>query len=150
MANEKEANKLNDTATDSLRETIRSKTSDELVRLWNTDGKETWTYETLDIVRKMFQQRGDPMPPDLEYCSGIARLHVLLAEIKDMIASGQFSRKPPIELQEMTAVTMPELLPLAREVRELVHDLDNREPNVSVAELKKSVEELEQKMADNE
>lgn len=71
--------------------------------------------------------------------SGVARMRVLLGKVHGMIESGRFSRRPATDLEKVAASAVPELLPLAREIRETVHDLDNREPNITVSDLEKSV-----------
>jgi len=65
----------------------------------------------------------------------IAEVRSLLNEIYDMLGSGQYDRKVAIDFEKQVAKVLPELHPIAQEVRETVHDLDNEEPNTAVADL---------------
>jgi hypothetical protein len=75
--------------------------------------------------------------------SVLASIRINVEKVREMIAIGRFARKPGIELEKMTAAAVPELLQLAMEIRGTTHDLDNREPNVSVADLKQSLARFE-------
>jgi hypothetical protein len=76
--------------------------------------------------------------------SGVARMRVLLGEIHGMIESGRFSRQPATNIEKVAASAVPEVLPLAQAVRETVHDLCNKEPNITAADLEGSLRALEQ------
>jgi len=84
--------------------------------------------------------------PERRRLAKIAEVQSLLAEITAMADSGQYGRKTAIGFEEAVADVLPELHPLAQELRETVHDLDNEEPNVTVAELEHAVLRFEQEL----
>ena len=78
----------------------------------------------------------------------IADMRAILDRIRGMVASGRFDRKVAVDLQGKASSAVPEVLQLAMEVREIVHDLDSREPNITVDDLERSIRALEQALAD--
>jgi hypothetical protein len=76
--------------------------------------------------------------------AGISEVQSLLVEIHDMLDSGRFDRKTAIDLEQKVAEVLPQLNPRAQDVRETVHDLDNKEPNVTIVNLEVAVTRLEQ------
>jgi hypothetical protein len=65
----------------------------------------------------------------------VVEVQSLLRELYGMLDSGRFDRKVAIDFEKRVTKVLPELHPLAQEVRETVHDLDNKEPNTTTADL---------------
>lgn len=84
--------------------------------------------------------------PKTRRLAGISEVQSLLVEIHDMLDSGRFDRKTAIDLEQKVAEVLPQLNPLAQDVRETVHDLDNKEPNVNTADLEDSVTRFEREL----
>ena len=51
-----------------------------------------------------------------------------------------------IDSEKQVARVLPELHPIAQEVRETVHDLDNQEPNTTTADLEVSLTRFVQEL----
>lgn len=80
--------------------------------------------------------------------AGISEVQSFLAEIHNMIDSGSFDRKLATDFEEKVAEVLPQLNLLAQNVREIVHDLDNKEPHVNTANLENSLTRFEQALDD--
>jgi hypothetical protein len=86
--------------------------------------------------------------PKTRQLAGISEIQSLLTEIHDMLDSDRFDRKMAIDFEQRVAEVLPQLSPIARDVREIIHDLDNKEPNVNTADLEDSVMRFEQELDD--
>lgn len=76
-----------------------------------------------------------PAPPKTPESSPQARnrseIESHLNNLYGMAATGLYSRKRATDFEKLVAKAAPELHPFAQELREIVHDLDAREPNVT-------------------
>ena len=74
----------------------------------------------------------------------ISEIQTLLIDIHDMLDSGRYSRQTAIDFEQKVGEALPQLSHSAQDVRETIHDLDNKEPNHTVADLEDSVTQFEQ------
>jgi len=81
-----------------------------------------------------------------ERSAGIAAIQSLLQEMHDMVDSGKLERQLPKDLERIVSETLPELNQSAQTLREIVHDLDNKEPNVTIADLEECLRTFEQEL----
>lgn len=78
----------------------------------------------------------------------ISEIQSLLIDIHDMLDSGQYDRQTATAFEEKVGQVLPELSYSAQDVREIIHDLDNHEPNIGVTDLEEGVTRFEQLLDD--
>ena len=59
----------------------------------------------------------------------------MLEQIEAMAEKNTFSRSVATDFETFIGGSIPCLIGMAQDIRELVHDLDNKEPNVTVDDL---------------
>jgi hypothetical protein len=102
----------------------------------------------LDVVRGYAELKEGtiPDPRKLPRASPPARrlaeIGSALNDLYGMAATGQYSRRKATDFEELIAKEVPPLHPPAQELREIVHDLEGREPNVTSEMLRDSLDEF--------
>jgi len=62
-------------------------------------------------------------------------IQAMLDQIQAMSESGTFSRSAATDFETFVGASIPCLIDIAQDIREIVHDLDDKEPNVTVNDL---------------
>ncbi len=136
--------KLNVKDSDHLSEVLRNKLIETIDK--KLDGiEQSWQ----DVVGGYGEFEAETLPPPSigKKARGPQEVQKLYHEVCRMARSGKFNRPVAIEFENAVAIICPELTDLAQEIRETIHDLDNREPNISLDDLTIRLVKFEQQTA---